>query len=187
MDRPELKRAEFEKPDALKYDEYKPPEQDPAVEKQLRQEYMAPGMRQVRQSTQQAIISSRSFDNPNARSMFIQKALEGVGSAVSKIAGTAGREATGEARLQYRDELDKYHKGFQIGMEETRSNWDSAWDTAMMMFQEQSKQNAMEYQQGMSVYGQQSAGQQIEGYNQSTAGMSPSRLKLQEKLDKMYG
>lgn len=163
MDKPTLEQAKLKGPGKLKYDEYKPPERDPREEKALRQEYMAPGMSQVRKSTQQAIISSKSFDNPNARANFINKALEGVGSAVSNIAGTAGRAAGKEARMRYQDEVTKYHTGYQVGMEEAKTNWDAAWQVAMTKFQSQTSANLANYQAAMQTYGQMPLPQQIEG------------------------
>ena len=133
---PTMERVEFEAPAAYKAPEYEPPERDPMLEKRLRQEYMAPGMRQVRRSTQQAIISSKSLDNPNARSLFIQKALEGVGSAVSQIAGTAGKEARAEAEARYQDDLSKYHTAWGSLRDESKTRYDAEWQQAIMKYQE---------------------------------------------------
>lgn len=190
MPKPSLDRAKFKAPDKLKYDKYKPPERDPMEEKKLRAEYMAPGMRQVRRTTQESVLSSKSFDNPNARSMFIQKALQGVGDAVSQIAGTAGKQAASEATNRYAMQLDKYHTGFKVGQEEKRANWDSAWQAAMMEFQAKNQQNVAEYSSAMGIYGQQSGPQQIEGAGGGSYGSGRSQMyqdQLAKQMQKTWG
>jgi hypothetical protein len=190
MPKPSLSKAKFDSPGKLKFDQYKPPERDPMEEKKLRQEYMAPGMRQVRRTTQESILSSKSFDNPNARSLFIQKALEGVGGAVSQIAGQAGKQAAAEATSRYAMELDKYHTGFKVGQDEKRANWEAAWDAAVMEFAAKNQQNLSEYSAAMNIYGNQSAAQQIEGAGGGSYGSGRSQMyqdQLAKQIEKTWG
>ncbi len=165
---PTMAKPEFQRPGGLKYGAYKPPEYDPGQERKLRQEYMAPGMGQVRKTTSQAMITSKSMDNPNTRSLFVEKALSGVGEAVSQIAGTAGREAGREARGRYQDEVTKYNTGWKILADETRANWDKEWDTALMQYKEQ-----------MNLYAQQPYPQQVEGMQPISAEQAKFNAKVQ--------
>jgi hypothetical protein len=117
--------------------EYAPPERDEAQEKGFRREYMGPGMAQIRRSTQEAIISSKSFDNPNARAMFIRDALKGVGEGVEKVAGGAQREARAESGRRHSEDITNYVNQWNAKAQEATAKYDSEWKTAMMQFQEQ--------------------------------------------------
>lgn len=128
--------VQFNAPGKIKLPEYKPPEYDEKKEKALRSEYMGPGMAQARRAVSQAIVSSKSLDNPNARSMFIQNALSGLGQAVEKVSTGASQQARAEARARYSDELGKYFTGWKALAEETKLNWDAEWKSALTNFQE---------------------------------------------------
>jgi hypothetical protein len=185
VDKPEYQMAEFQSPDQFKAPEYAPPDQDPAREKELRQEYMASGMRQVRKSTSEAIISSKSLDNPNAQALFIEKALSGVGDAVSEIAGTAGKEARSAAQAEYAQEMSKYNFGWKALADEAKVNYDAEWNQAVMDFQEQQARNRADYQLQASVYGQMPLDQQASGLSSGgTSGRTGSEF-YQSQLDKM--
>jgi len=162
----EYKPVSFQAPDPYKSPAYKPPERDEMVEKKLRREYMGSGMRQIRRATSQAVISSKSMDNPNARSLFIGKALEGVGGAISKVAGTAGREASKEATVRYHDDLNKYHTAWGALRDEAKAKYDSAWQSALMNFQE--KQYAA--RSDMTVEGSDEGVQPVRAYRMSRYG-----------------
>jgi hypothetical protein len=152
MEKPVLKDVgDLDLPD------YTPPEYDEKLERRLRSEYMAPGMSQVRRATSQAVISSKSIDNPNARALFINQALEGVGTATAKIAGSAGKEATAESHRRYSDELTKYDKGWKVLADETKANWDKDWFQAMQ-----------EYEMGLKLFEQQPYVDQVSAYNDMT-------------------
>lgn len=148
------KPVEFKGPGQFKMPEYKPPERDLGEEKALRREYMAPGLAQIRRSTQQAIISSKSMDNPNARSLFINKALQGVGSALEQVTSGASRQARAESMQRYTTELNKYYTGWRALAEEAKANYDAQWKEAVMNFQEQQ----WGARSGYDVEGQEGAG-----------------------------
>lgn len=158
--RPEYQTTEFEAPGKFQAPEYKPPERDEAVEAKLRDQYMAPGMRQVRKGTSQAILSSKSLDNPNTRAMFIERALGGVGDAISKVAGTAGREASTEASRRYGQDMEKYHFGYNAKSNEAKIQYDSEWKQAIMDFQEQRTASQRAYETQANVFRQMPLAQQ---------------------------
>lgn len=128
--------VKFNAPENLKLPEYKPPERDEGLTRQLRREYMGPGVNQIRRTTQEAIISSKSMDNPNARSLFIEKALAGVGQGIARVSATAGQEANREATQRYSEAMQKYNTGYKIMAEEAKAAYDSKWKQALMDFQE---------------------------------------------------
>jgi len=133
----QYKPVEFQAPGDLKLPEYKPPERDEAEERGFRREYMGPGMAQIRRSTQEAIISSKSFDNPNARALFIRDALKGVGEGVEKVAGGAAREARAESTRRYSEDIANYVNKWNAKAQEATAKYDSQWKSAMVNFQEQ--------------------------------------------------
>jgi hypothetical protein len=167
VDKPEYQTTEFKGPGEYKAPEYAPPEYDDAVEKKLRSEYMAPGMRQVRQSTAQAITSSKSLDNPNARALFIEKALSGVGDAISSVSATAGKEARSAAMDQYKMDMEKYNFGWKALSDEAKTNYDSEWQKAIMDFQESRYANQMDYQMQANLFSQMPLDQQASAYSGS--------------------
>jgi len=170
---PAMERPTLETPEKLKLGEYKPPEYDKGEEKKLRAQYMAPGMSQIRRSTSQAIISSKSLDNPNARSLFINKALEGVGGAVSQVSATAGQQARAEARASYRDELEKYNIGWKAKAEVAKTNWSAQWDKALA-----------DYKAAMGVFSQQPLGMQIEQMGEGSSSPSLYQTQLQRSIQR---
>jgi hypothetical protein len=141
--------VEFKKPGKFKAPEYAPPERDLGEERQLRREYMAPGMAQIRRTTQQAVISSKSMDNPNARALFINKALQGVGSALEKVTTGASTQARAESMQRYNTELEKYYTGWKSKMDEAKINWDADWNSAVLDFNQMVKAQLS----GMNVSG----------------------------------
>lgn len=154
---PTMDMPTFKAPEDYKSPDYKPPEYDEGLEKKLRQQYMAPGMSQVRRSQQQATISAKSIDNPNARALFINQAMEGAGAAISQVAGTATRGAQQEARARYSDELSKYNKTWEIAASDSKLAWDKEWETAMQ-----------EYTVGLGLFSKMPLPDQISAYNKET-------------------
>jgi len=92
--------------------EYKPPEEDKGVYDTARRESMGAGMRELREGTREAISSSQSLDNPNARSRFIQQALKGYGQGLEQVARGASSEARGIASRKRSEQLDIYKTNY---------------------------------------------------------------------------
>lgn len=128
---PTYEQPTLEGPGDLTLPEYTPPEYDKAEERKLREEYLAPGMQQIRRSTQQAIVSSKSLDNPNARALFINQALEGVGSAVSDVTASATQSAYNAAQQNYANELSKYFTGWQAEVSAAQTQYQADWSAAL--------------------------------------------------------
>lgn len=156
------KPVEFKGPGKLDLPDYNPPDRNLAEERQLRREYMAPGLAQIRRTTQEAVISSKSMDNPNARALFINKALQGVGTALEKVTTGAGTQARAESMQRYSLELDKYYKGWKGKAEEAKLNWDADWNAAMADFNQ--------------IVNAQMGGMNVEGYNNNMAGSNRPRI-----------
>lgn len=131
------KPVEFKAPGQLSLPEYKPPEYDQGQERQYRREYMAPGEAQARRATQEAIISSKSMDNPNARALFIRNALQGLGGALEKISAGATQQARAEANQRHQNEVAAYVGEWNRKARESQAKYDASWQTAMFNFQEQ--------------------------------------------------
>jgi hypothetical protein len=167
---PKMDMPKFNAPKAYKSPAYNAPEYDEGLERKMRQQYMAPGMSQVRRSMQQATISSKSIDNPNARALFINQAFEGAGSAISQVAGTATRSAQAGAQARYSDELSKYDKEWNIQNNDAKLAWDTEWMQAMK-----------EYEVGLGLFSQMPLTDQVSAYNSDTGtggGKSTSGLKF---------
>ena len=104
-------------PELPKYEgigEYKPPEEDPNVYKTARREAMGAGMRELRDGTREAISSGQSLDNPNARSKFIQQALQGYGKGLENVASGAAREGRAEAGRKRSEQLSIYKANYDV-------------------------------------------------------------------------
>ena len=155
------KPVEFKAPSDLKMPEYKPPERDEAQEKGFRREYMGPGMAQVRRSTQEAITSSKSFDNPNARALFIRDALKGVGEGVEKVATGAGKEARAESGRRHQEDVAAYVGQWNAKATEATAKHQADWNAAMMQFQE--KQYAARQATDPNVSATATAGGSVSG------------------------
>lgn len=149
-----MAKPELQAPDAYKAPEYKPPEYDESEERKIRNEYMAPGEASLRKATSEAIISSKSIDNPNARAMFINKALEGVGTAMGDISTSASNQAREEGWARYSDSLTKYNTTWEIANTEQLSAWNTQWQTALL-----------EYQNEFSLFSKMPLESQVEAWN----------------------
>jgi len=88
--------------------EYAPPEEDKGFEKAKRRELMGPGMRDLRQRSQEAIVGSRSLDNPAARKDFVRSVLEGYGRGLESVAGGAAKGAMAAAGQKRAEQLKLY-------------------------------------------------------------------------------
>lgn len=183
------KPVKFKAPDKLKLPEYKPPERDEGEERGFRREYMGPGMAQVRRSTQEAIISSKSFDNPNARALFIRDALKGVGEGVEKVAGGAQREARAEATRRYAEDVSNYIGKWNAKAAEKTANFDAEWKAALAEFGEKQFGAHAGYQMqsaggggGYGVFG----GGGAEGVQPVSTGSKIMDIIQQNKLNRSF-
>lgn len=139
-------------------DEYAPPEQDSAIYDAEREKAIRPGLRALREGTTEAISSSQSLDNPNARSMFIKRALHGYGQGLEGVAAQAGREATGRADKKYQQQLDIYRTKYEYKRSADLVNYQSQVSQIAQQFAADQQANIMNYQEGAGQYANQSTG-----------------------------
>ena len=120
--------------------EYKPPEEDESVYKGARREAMGAGMRELREGTREAISSSQSLDNPNARSKFIQQALKGYGQGLEQVAKGASSEARNVAGRKRAEQIDVYRTNYTAKSDVYLKNYQNQINTIAANFA--SQQNA---------------------------------------------
>ena len=117
--------------------EYKPPEEDPTVYKKARQMAIAPGLREARQRTREAIMSSYALDNPNQRSEFIRNAIKGYGEGLEGISSQAGKEARQEAGRKRSEQLQLYNAQYAAKSKESMINYQNEINKLMEDFNQQ--------------------------------------------------
>jgi hypothetical protein len=128
---------------------YAPPEEDPNAYRNARREAIAPGLREMREGTREAISSAQSLDNPNARSMFIKKALQGYGKGLESVAAGAGREARQVAGDKRREQLDTYRIQHSIQSDTYLRNYQNEINKIAADFAQQQGLAAQAYEVGM--------------------------------------
>ena len=75
------------------------PEYDEDKVSELTQKRAAPGVRRLRETTQQAM--GETYENPNVKRMTVREALSGYGSGLENVMAGAGSAATQEYGQQY--------------------------------------------------------------------------------------
>ena len=133
-----LPKFEFDK--KLDLPDYKPPEEDPMLYKRYRQEAMGRGEREIRNRAQEAILSSKSIDNPQARKQFINAVLSGVGQGMESVAAGAGREARGLAGQKRAEQMQIYNAKYKAKSTEAMSQYEQDFKTALLNYQAQMTQ-----------------------------------------------
>jgi len=78
---------------------YEKPEYDEDKVSSLTQKRAAPGVRRLRETTQQAM--SATYDNPNVKRMTVRDALSGYGTGLENVMAGAGTTARAEYGQQY--------------------------------------------------------------------------------------
>ncbi len=98
--------------DVPKYESYIPgtaptyaaPTWDEGAIESLTQKKAAPGLRSLRQQVQR--VTGRRYDNPQVGRMTLREALQGYGSGIGTVLGSAGETALGEYGRRYGIEAD---------------------------------------------------------------------------------
>jgi hypothetical protein len=93
--------------------EYNAPEEDPAIYKHEYETVYQRTKAPVEQGVSEAIMSSKSLDNPMARMDFVRKALSGYGEALTGIASAAHSAAQEEAARQYANQMQEYQMQYK--------------------------------------------------------------------------
>jgi len=169
--------------------EYKPPEEDEGVYKTARREAMGAGMRELREGTREAISSSQSLDNPNARSKFIQQALKGYGQGLEQVAKGAASEAKGVAGRKRAEELDVYRVNYQAKSDVYLKNYQNQINTIATNFASQQNAQMANWNANLdpntTVQGMGGAGQGTNGiptgqdmYNQMFGGSTNGSVRM---------
>jgi len=129
-------------------EEYAPPERDQAIYDQERRRSMGPGMRALREGTREAISSSQSLDNPNARSKFIQQALHGYGQGLESVASQADRQATMTADRRQAEAVSMYQTKYEYKRNEDLMNYKTEISTIAADFAAESAASVANYNAG---------------------------------------
>lgn len=138
----------IEAPEAEKFKarDYKPPEEDPRVYSKARDEAMGPGLRALREGTREAISTSQSLDNPNARGLFIKQALQGMGSGLEGVSAAAGREARSVAGQKRSEQLNIYNTKYQARTDADKINYQAKVNQMAQNFAQQQAVAQANYQ-----------------------------------------
>jgi hypothetical protein len=120
--------------------EYKPPEETDDAYNKARQGSMNAGVREMRDQAREAMSTSQSLDNPNARAKFVQQALKGYGQGLSKVAQQAGKEGRTEASRSRAEELQTY-----------KTNYDIKSDAYLTNYQNEINQIATDFASGQAA------------------------------------
>ncbi len=115
--------------------DYSPPEEDPQAYRAARQEAMGRGERAIRNRAQEAIMSSKSIDNPQARKQFINSVLSGVGEGLEAVAAGAGREARQVTGAKRAEQMQVYNAKYQAQSQEAMSRYEQGFKTALLNYQ----------------------------------------------------
>jgi len=143
---PEFKPLTSPELPEFKAREYKPPKEDEGVYRSERRKAMAPGLRELRQRTQEAMIMSRSLANPTARSEFVRDSLEGYGRGLERVAAGAGREARTEAARKRTEQLNLYNSKYKILSSQDAINYQNKLQKIATDFASRQQANMLNYQ-----------------------------------------
>lgn len=137
-------------PDMPKFkgEEYNAPERDQAIYDEERRKAMGPGMRALREGTREAISSSQSLDNPNARGKFIQQALHGYGQGLESVASQADRQATMTADKRHAEAVSMYRTKYDYKRDEDLMNFKGEISTIATNFAAESAASIANYNAG---------------------------------------
>jgi hypothetical protein len=126
--------------------EYKPPAEDDNVKKQAFEETYQRGKGDLQQATHQAIISTKSLDNPAARAQMMDAVLGSMGSGLNEVAKAAGSAANQEAARKRAEQLNIYQAQFQVESAEAQAAYDKELTEAMANYEAQHAQFQMDQQ-----------------------------------------
>jgi len=141
-----LQAVEVPEAQEFKARDYKPPKEDPRVYAKARDEAMGPGLRALREGTREAISTSQSLDNPNARGLFIKQALQGYGSGLEGVSSAAGREARSVAGAKRAEQLNIYNTRYQARSAADKINYQAKVNQMAQDFAQQQQIAQANYQ-----------------------------------------
>lgn len=144
---------EFHFSGSLDLPDYQPPAEDDEFYKRERSALMGRGLRGLRNRTQEAIISSKSIDNPNARRQFVKDVLSGYGEGLEAVSAEAGREAKAEVGRKRAEEVSIYNAQYQAESQEAKANYDQQLQEELMNWQSAYQNAQAGYQNGAATAG----------------------------------
>ncbi|HUV71673.1 MAG TPA: hypothetical protein VMW25_01555 [Clostridia bacterium] len=98
------------------------PEYDEDKVSELTQKRAAPGVRRLRETTQQAM--GETYENPNVKRMTVREALSGYGSGLENVMAGAGSAATQEYGQQYAASVSAEMARFQGALSRQSQEYD---------------------------------------------------------------
>ena len=132
--------------------EYAPPEEDPGIYNAERSKAMGQGLRSLRNRTQEAMLMSRSLDNPQARQQFVRNALEGYGRGLESVAAGASREARTQANTKRAEQLRIYNSKYKALSAQDMTNYQNKLNKIASDFAQAQTANATNYQNRAGQY-----------------------------------
>lgn len=109
---------------------YEKPEYDEAKVSSLTQKRAAPGVRRLRETTQQAM--GATYDNPNVKRMTVRDALAGYGSGLENVMAGAGSTARAEYGQQYAADVNASMAKYQGALQRQRDQYQVASQNWLM-------------------------------------------------------
>lgn len=120
--------------------EYNPPAEDEGVRKAAFEESYQRGKGDLSQSVHNAIISTKSLDNPAARAKMMDTVLSSMGSGLNEIAKAAGQTANQEAARKRAEQLQIYNAQYSAESAEAQAEYNRDLAEAQMNFEAEMSQ-----------------------------------------------
>jgi hypothetical protein len=115
--------------------EYTPPAEDKSVKREAFEEVYQRGRGDMATQTHNAIISTKSLDNPAARAKMMDTVLSSMGAGLNEIAKAAGTAANQEAARKRAEQLNIYNAQFQVESAEAQAQYDKELMEAQMNYE----------------------------------------------------
>lgn len=150
------------------------PARDEARIRRLQQEAAAPGVREQRRATRQALLRHLNIPGNRAVQAEITRGiLGGTGDALSKIMGTARQQGRAEYEAEYAPQVAKAQAEYASAQQARMAQFQAAWQNYMAQFQKTTTTS------NKNIYGAASGGNRTVGVGQfgprltSTVGPNP--------------
>jgi hypothetical protein len=120
---------EGEAPEAPNLPDFVAPEWDEGEVKKKTQRNAAPGVRQLRQTVQQAM--GRNYENPNVRRMTMRDVLSGYGMGLEGVMAGAAQQANQEYSQQHARDYNEASVNYQSDVNQLMAQYNNAWNEYM--------------------------------------------------------
>jgi hypothetical protein len=152
FDRPNLELEEFKSGAVLDLPDYEPPEYDKGYERQAREEFIQTYKGDLSEAARDAIMSSMSMDNPQARGKIIEAALEGYGDALKETALAGSQEGRNAANEQYGRDINVYNTQFEVASQEIIAKYNQQLQEDMLNWEIRNKEKEASYNIDLANY-----------------------------------